>query len=424
MSSSGSKQILMIAFHFPPCRGSSGLQRTLSFVRYLPRHGWAPLVLTTSPRAYPQIGDDQLSDIPTTVPIKRAFALDAARHLAFKGRYLKGMALPDCWVSWFFSAVPMGLRLALKHKPKIIWSTYPIGTAHIIALALHRLTGIPWIADFRDPMTETDPATKERFPKDPSLWKARRWIEQLTVKHCARAVFTTEGARRLYSKRYASLPSTRWMVISNGYDEEYFAEVERLAIRRRFAGHPIVLLHSGILYPTRDRDPTHFFTAVAKLQSAGKINSSGLRIVLRGSGYEDEYRKRVCDKGIENIVSLEPAIPYRDALAEMLNVDGLLLFQGYTSNPAIPAKLYEYLRARRPIFAMVDSQGDTAHTLQQMGVGQIVPLDSEDLIVLGLLEFLRQIQMGKGCVASESVIRDNSRESVTRQLATTLDEVC
>src|SRR5689334_11900077 len=100
------RRVLMIAFHYPPCRGSSGLQRTLSFSRHLPAHGWTPIVLTANPRAYPQVGDDQLGDIPSTVQVERAFALDSARHLALRGHYLQWMALPDRWASWFFGAVP------------------------------------------------------------------------------------------------------------------------------------------------------------------------------------------------------------------------------------------------------------------------------------------------------------------------------
>src|SRR5690606_24322412 len=45
-------RVLMIAFHYPPCGTSSGLQRTLAFTRYLNRYGWMPAVVTASPRAY------------------------------------------------------------------------------------------------------------------------------------------------------------------------------------------------------------------------------------------------------------------------------------------------------------------------------------------------------------------------------------
>jgi hypothetical protein len=77
----------MIAFHYPPLRGSSGIQRTLQFSRYLPEYGWQPLVLTASSKVYTEVGDELLGEIPAYVPVQRAFALDIARHLTFRGAY-------------------------------------------------------------------------------------------------------------------------------------------------------------------------------------------------------------------------------------------------------------------------------------------------------------------------------------------------
>ena len=136
----------MIAFHYPPLRGSSGIQRTLSFSRDLPDHGWEPIVLSAHPRAYESSGDDQLKDIPSGVPVYRPFALDTARHLAVRGRYLKALAIPDRWSSWRWGAIPCGARILKEHRPDVIWSTFPIATAHVIGRSLHARSGKPWVA--------------------------------------------------------------------------------------------------------------------------------------------------------------------------------------------------------------------------------------------------------------------------------------
>jgi glycosyltransferase involved in cell wall biosynthesis len=411
------KRVLMIVFHYPPWSGGSGVHRSLKFSRYLPEYGWQPIVLTASRNAYPQNASHG-SEIPAGVTVSRAFALDSSRHLAFRGAYPKWIALPDRWVSWWPSGVVLGLRLLREYRPHVIWSTYPIATSHLIALSLHRLTGTPWVADFRDPMTEVDPQTGEQFPTDPSIRKANSWIEGPTVRHCTRAVFTTPGTQSMYATHFPEVPHERWTVIPNGYDEEDFTDAER-SIKPRPAGGPTVLVHSGLLYPDA-RNPRPFFEAVADLLRAGRIQPGTLKIILRASGYDDLYRPQLRELGIDGIVSLEPAVSYRQALAEILSADGLLIFQAANCNWQIPAKLYECLRARRPIFALTDPEGDTAAVLKPEG-GTIVRLDSKNDIADGLLGFLSRLASLKNCVSSG--IEAYSRKSRTRELAAVLDSV-
>ena len=85
-------RVLMVAYHFPPLAGSSGIQRTLRFAQHLPAFGWQPLVLSANPRAYERTSDDLNADVATGTVVRRAFALDTARHLSFMGRYIGAMA--------------------------------------------------------------------------------------------------------------------------------------------------------------------------------------------------------------------------------------------------------------------------------------------------------------------------------------------
>jgi hypothetical protein len=76
----------MVAYHYPPEGSSSGVQRTLTFSRYLREFGWDPIALTAHPRAYSVTRSDQLSEVPDGLVVRRAFALDSGRHLVVAGR--------------------------------------------------------------------------------------------------------------------------------------------------------------------------------------------------------------------------------------------------------------------------------------------------------------------------------------------------
>ena len=411
------KHALMIAYHFPPIRVSSGIQRTLKFATYLRDHGWTPIILTISPEAYPVTSDDQMDEIPRDIHVSRAWGLDAAKHLSVAGHYLKITALPDRYATWLPAAVWQGRNLIKKYSPQVIWSTYPIATAHNIGFYLHRWSGIPWVADFRDSMTE------DNYPRDPVQRKYYLRIEKKTVNNCARAVFTAPSALEMYQTRYPNVPKRHWALIPNGYDDDNFVSAElMLAENPRPKRDKLLLVHSGILYPS-ERDPRCFFQAVERLKANGLINSNDLEIRLRATGHDDLYIPMLTDANISDIVHLEPAIPYEVALAEMLQADGLLLFQSAGCNHQIPAKLYEYLRTDRPILALIDPFGDTAVTLSEFQKYVAAPLDDANAIFNGFRQFLNNLTFLAESPSHKSDAKRYSRKSTAKALAKLFTEL-
>lgn len=411
------KRVLMIAYHYPPMRGSSGIQRTLKFSQYLPSFGWEPVVLSANARAYANSGPDQLRDIPAGTVVKRAWALDTSRHLAWRGRYAGFMALPDRWVSWLIGAVPAGLGLIRRLKPAVIWSTYPIATAHLIGLTLHRLSGIPWVIDLRDPMTD------EGYPEDPRTRRTYLWIEKLALRHCTRAVCTTPGAIATYRRRFPELPPERFALIENGYDEENFADAEQAARDASATSNGrFTLVHSGVIYPS-ERDPRPLFGAVAALAAEGVIAPTNFELVLRATGHDSYLAGLIAEMGISALVTLAPHVSYREALTEMVTAGGLLILQASNCNHQVPAKLYEYLRAGRPVLGLTDPIGDTAATLRKAGIDTIAPLDDKDAIIVALKRFVTLAQAGDAPLASAASIAANSRRARAGQLGALLDAI-
>lgn len=389
------------------------MQRTLRFAQYLPEFGWRPIVMSVTPSAYENIDESSLASIPSGCEVVRTRCLDASRHLSIMGRYPAFAAVPDRWASWRLWGVRAGQRLIAERGIEAIWSTYPIATAHLIGADIARRTGLPWIADFRDPMAQ------DGYPADPRCWEAFKRIEESAAASAARMVFVSPSALDTYRERYPMTPSDCFVLIGNGFDESSFTD---LAPKQRAEQHPPVLLHSGIVYPS-ERNPTALFAALAALSSSGRIAPGEFTIRFRAAVHEEMLRDLAVRNGVEPFIDIQPAISYREALREMLEADALVVMQGANCNEQIPAKLYEYLRAGRPILGLADPGGDTARTLREVGYSHIAKLESADAIAALLPEFVGELRGGRLPVARRSEIDRHSRRNLTGRLAELLDAV-
>lgn len=414
-SSRRKRKLLLIALHFPPYTASSGYLRTLKFCEHLPSYGWQPIVLTADSKAHSgrSVAGDE-GEVTPDILVERAFAFDSARQLAVRGRYPGFLALPDRWVSWWPHAVLKGLRIIREQQPDAIFTTYPVATAHLIGLTLQRLTGIPWVADFRDPMLDS------HYPRGRVVRRIWRSLEARTLLRCSAAVFTTPSARALYANRYPSVSDRRLSVVLNGFDESDF-QGQAVSCRTGTTA-PKVLIHSGVLY--RDvRDPRGLYTALKLLREEGVVSSETLRVVLRACGPEQYHQDLIDAFGIGDIVSLAPSVPYHESLREMMEADGLLLFQGREANKQVPAKLFEYLRAGKPILALVDREGDSARILRENDVGLLASMEDAREIAGVLRRFMSGTSDGGNWAATREVANHYSRRASTSALVDVLDSV-
>lgn len=406
--------ILYVAYHYPPILGSSGVHRTVAISRYLAEQNWNTTILTASIKAYDNWSKEQFSFIPNEVKVIRAFARNTANSFSFRGKYLSWMALPDNWQSWIIGGVLSGLKHIVKNKPNIIVSTYPIASAHIIAYILHKMTGIPWVADLRDPMAQ------EGYPSNIVKKKVFHWIEKKIVKHCAKVIVTTKGAKALYQKRFFDHSAQLWKVIPNGFDAKMFEGLE--IPNRDINDKKIVLLHSGLIYPS-ERDPQCLFNAIAQLHEQGVITSENFELKLRATGHDHLFLPQLTQLGINKLVTLHPSIDFKDALKEMHAVDGLLLLQAENCNYQIPAKAYEYIKVQKPILALTPEEGDTGQLLVETRLATIAPLDDTSQIIKALNTFLEVVSEPNKPVLNESVLYSYSRQYQAKHFESLLMEV-
>jgi len=411
MRSNGKPTVLMVAYHFPPFVGSSGLHRTLKFCRYLRDHGWQPVVLTVEPRAYVKTSGCGLEEVPPDVPVYRSFCLDTARHLALLGRHPGMLALPDRWVSWWPSGVRKGLQIIEEYQPAAVWSTYPVATAHLIARTLSRAAGLPWVADFRDWMTDAD------YPAGHLKRFLYRLIEHLVLHDSDSAVFTTESSRQLYRDRYPHLDDSSWFLLPNGYDEADFraagpaAPVPRESVR---------LLHSGYLYP-EERNPGPLLEAVAELKRHGELDGKDFSIMFRAPGDEGFIRRVAERHGVGDHVRTGSTVTHAEAVREMQEASALLLMQGSRFERQIPAKAYEYLRAGRPVVTLASSASESRRLMEGAGIPYYADLESPAEIAGLLRRLLADLDAGAERRPDPAVVTRYDRWHQAGRLAEILD---
>jgi hypothetical protein len=117
-----------------------------------------------------------------------------------------------------------------------------------------------------------------------------------------------------------------------------------------------------------------------------------------------------------------PALPHRKAIEDCGEADALLLFQAASCNHQIPAKVYEYLRLRKPILALTSPQGDTAALLNRVRGATILDLADEAGQYRWIPKFLNSIRNGTHELPDPGQVDGYARRHQAFQLAECLSE--
>lgn len=417
-----SRDLLVVAFHYPPDNTSSGVLRTLKFTHYLLHHGWKSTVLSAPVSLYRNTDSALANEIPAEVQVYRTWAVDLKKALGIRGMYPGFLTYPDRYWPWFFSALRRGKSLLRSGRFRAIYSTYPVPTAHLIGMFLKANTGLPWVADFRDPWLEDSMPSLER--------RLAIYIERKIVTNADRVICNTPSMRRMFLKRYPTIAPEKFVTITNGYDEPDFSGL---------VPQPCNKFH--IIYPgvidSGSRNPATLFAGVAQALSRGWLRPDDLAITFLGCGPHggrSEFRNDVEKYGLSSFVQVhEGRVPYRKSLEQLAGGDLLValcepLGQGREveaikewTSLQVPVKVYEYLRLGRPMLALV-SGGAIAEVLSNTGGGFVVPPNDVEGIALALKKSYENRTAHRDTIDTAPMqVSQYSRENLTRFLARELD---
>jgi glycosyltransferase involved in cell wall biosynthesis len=415
------RHALFIAFHYPPEASSSGVLRTLKYTRFLPDFGWRVSVIAPQREAY-DVRDPALeAQVPGDVRIVRTGFLNTKRDLSWRGIYPALLALPDVWIGWLPWAVRAARRLVAADPIDLIYSTSPHATAHLIARRVHAATRKPWVTDFRDPWIEDPP--EPGTPAGPLYRAVNRWLERDVMRRSAAVVASTAHLRDTLRERYPDEPQNKFHYIANGYDESDFAAIPRSSR----TSERLRIVHAGSINAAF-RDPRPVLSALGRLIAKGRLRAAECEIRFVGGGEygeSDDVRRAVDAAGLAASVTFVPRVPYEESLKELTAADILLLLQASDDTVSlVPAKLYEYLRAERPVLALIRT-GAISEIMEQVKGGWAVDPRAEtsvDAALADAVDAWRGGRLAERCARLE-ILRRFDRHTLAGELARVFDDV-
>ncbi|MFH1335332.1 MAG: glycosyltransferase, partial [Candidatus Zixiibacteriota bacterium] len=339
-------KVLIISYYFPPM-GMGGVQRVTKFTKYLPLFGWKPIVLTVKEVNYLAEDHSLLKELPKEAKIIRTGSFDPLRILFIWRKLLgnrkqKGYAVhsgrakwsqlfswfdvPDSKLGWIPFALLTGLKLYRKEKFDLIFSSSPPPSLHLTGYLLKFITGIPWIADFRDPWVgyqmEIFPTPFHRFLKTK--------MENMIIRRADRVITANPAIKEDFERRH---PGIKYFhLLDQGYDEEDFDTTP---------GQPSEIFTLGYLGTfSPDCDPKPVFVALGELIGENRIPREKIRLVHYGLSIGMNLNALIEKYNLKDVVQSKGYLYHREALMEMKKVSLSLLVT--SDNPLIfPAKVFE-----------------------------------------------------------------------------------
>lgn len=396
------KRVLIVTYYWPPS-GGSGVQRWVKFVKYLPMVGWQPVVYTPENPELTTVDKTLAAEIPpetevvkshifepygiyrklmgsgSSTDLKTLTASDTGKgevnpingqKKSWKQRlslFIRGnLFIPDPRVMWVRPSVRFLKRYLEEHPVDAIVTTGPPQSMHLIGLRLSKDTGLPWVADFRDPWTKM--FYFKHLGLTPWAEKKHRRLEQSVLDGATRVIAVSP----LVQDEFKAMTKTPVELITNGYDEEDFEKDVEL-------DENFNITHTGLF--ASDGNPETLWKILARKCEEDEEFRKSLRIRLVGKT-DKEITDSIEAAGLGGNLKDFGYQSHETAVREQLNASILILplRKEPEYRAVLPGKLFEYLASHRPILGIGQTDGVMAHVVEETGSGVVCDWDDEEKI--------------------------------------------
>ncbi|MBW7848723.1 MAG: glycosyltransferase [Bacteroidales bacterium] len=436
MPEKGVKRVLILTYYWPPS-GGAGVQRWLKFVKYLPSAGWQPLVYTPLNPEIPYRDESLLADIPEEAEILKNRIFEPYQlYNIFTGKakdskfqhgmlreheqgktslkeraalWIRGnLFIPDARAFWIRPSVRFLIEYLRKHPVDLMISSGPPHSLHLIARDIRRKTGLPWVADFRDPWTGIY-YFDQLLPGKIARKKHYR-LEQSCLDEADQLITVGRTMKNDFAKRTGT-PIT---VISNGFDESDFGNA------REAASKIFRIFYSGMFLP--DQNPPELWEALGELVREYPDFAASLELEFTGRT-DMSIRQSIDKNGLTPFLKLNDYIPHAQLPARQQQAALLLLSINRIENAGyiLTGKVFEYLAAHRPILAICPQNSDVGEIIQETKSGYTVEFGQKERMKTLILQLFQEHQNGN-LTLSQQQTESYTRKNLTIKLVSLLNQ--
>ena len=435
------KKVLIISYYWPPT-GGSGVQRWVKFAKYLPSEGWQPVIYTPENPEQLAVDESLAAEVPEAAEVvktriiepyelykkllrrsghsKEAVEVNPVNAqnkslLQKAAMWVRGnLFRPDPRCLWIGPSVRFLKKYLSEHPVDLIVSTGPPQSMHMIGLRLSRETGLPWIADFRDPWT------KIFYFKHLAMTPAtERWHKKMEKKVLDEASAVV-AVSPLVQQEFQAMTDTPVELITNGFDECDFSS-EPCTEAYGGASQEFTITHTGLF--AADGNPTVLWDVLAEKCHADEAFRKLLRIKLIGKT-DDQILKALKDRGLESSLINMGYQTHSVAVEQQRQASVLILplRKEPEYRAVLPGKLFEYLASQRPILGIGQPDGAMAMIVNETGTGTVIDWNDKE----GISQYIEQCWKRhlEGRLSSDGAdLSRFTRRSLTRRMAGLFDKI-
>lgn len=413
-------KVLVISYYFPPL-GLSGVQRVLKFVKYMPKYGWSPTVLTSDTPAYYAYDYDLLDEInDENIKVVRVSGNEINSKLKSKGTIIippewmrkifsfvsSLFFIPDNKTGWCKKALPVARELLKKENFDMIFVSGPPFSTAMMAVKLKDEFRIPLIIDYRDLWFGYQFAI---YPTPFHSIKIKS-MEYKALKKADKVTVTNRSIKEKLVNVFKFVTLNEVVIIPHGYDPEDFERVTLIPRKDK----KMVITYAGLFYEFIT--PKYFFQAFNLLRDERPDIANNIELHFIGI-MRRETKNLIKKLGLYNYVKEFGYLSHLETVKQIISSDILWLMVGRGRNcdTISSGKLFEYFGARKPIIACLP-EGALKQSVRDYGASYISEPDDIVQIKNNMIKAYVDFRNGSLPMPEPEQVEKHRRDYLTEQL--------